>query len=90
MPSVPSVLSAARNAQGDVCLVTAVKAGRQYSAACVTPAAFERQGVTLQWSLSGWSAGEPYVEQGYLPRFFVVAWGPDGLLRYQTHVVGEG
>jgi hypothetical protein len=90
MPNVPSVISAARNAAGDVCLVTAVKQGRQYSASCVPPAVFARDGVSLQWSLSGWSAGEAFVEQGYLPRFFVVAWGPDGGLRYRTHVVGEG
>lgn len=90
MPNVPSVLSAAEDAAGDVCLVDAVMQGRQYDAACVTPAVFARHGVTLQWSLSGWSAGEPYVDEGYLPRFFVVVWSPDGTVRYRTHVVGEG
>jgi len=90
MPNVPAVLSAARNAAGDVCLVAAVKQGRQYSADCVPSAAFARSGVSLQWSMSGWSAGEPFVEQGYLPRFFTVVWGPDGHIRYLTHIVGEG
>jgi hypothetical protein len=90
MPSVPSVISAARNAAGDVCLISAVKQGRQYSASCEPRAVFFRHGVSVQWSLSGWSAGEAFVEQGYLPRFFVVAWGPDGRVRFQAHVVGEG
>jgi hypothetical protein len=56
----------------------------------VPPAVFAGHGVSVQWSLSGWSAGEAFVEQGYLPRFFVVAWEPDGALRFLTHVVGEG
>lgn len=90
MPNVPSVISAARNTAGDVCLVTSVKQGRQYNASCVSPATFARRGVSLQWSLSGWSAGEAFVEQGYLPRFFVLAWEPDGGLRFLTHVVGQG
>ncbi len=90
MPSVPSVISAARNRAGDVCLVMSVKQGRQYDASCASPAVFARHGVTLQWSLSGWSAGEEFVEQGYLPRFFVLAWEPDGGLRFLTHVVGQG
>ncbi|MGN6743436.1 MAG: hypothetical protein ACTHJL_09100 [Amnibacterium sp.] len=89
MPNVPSVLSAARDAAGDVCLVSAVKQGRQYDAACVPPAVFARHGITLQWSLSGWSAGEPFVDEGYLPRFFVSVWGPDGRIRYRTHVIGQ-
>jgi hypothetical protein len=89
MPDVPSVISVARNTAGDVCLVAAVKQGWQYSASCVPPAVFARQGVDAQWSSSGWSAGEAFVEQGYLPRFFVVAWEPDGRLRFLTHVVGE-
>lgn len=89
MPDVPSVISVARNAAGDVCLITAVKQGLQYSASCVPPAVFARDGVSVQWSMSGWSAGEAFVEEGYLPRFFVVAWGPDGQLRFLSHVVGE-
>lgn len=89
MPAVPSVLSAARDAAGDICLVSAVKQGRQYDAACVPPAVFARRGITLQWSLSGWSAGEPFVAEGYLPRFFVAVWGPDSSIRYRTHVVGQ-
>jgi hypothetical protein len=90
MPNVPSVVFAARSTAGDVCLVTSVKQGLQYDASCVSPAVFARRGVSLQWSLSGWSAGEAFVEQGYLPRFFVLAWEPDGGLRFRTHVVGQG
>jgi hypothetical protein len=90
MPNVPSVISVARNTTGEVCLVSSVKQGRQYNASCVPPAVFARRGVSLQWSLSGWSAGEEFVEQGYLPRFFVLAWEPDGDLRFLTHVVGQG
>ena len=90
MPNVPSVISVARDAAGDICLVSAVKQGRQYSASCVPPAVFARHGVSVQWSLSGWSAGEAFVEQGYLPRFFVAAWEPDGRLRVLSHVVGQG
>lgn len=90
MPNLPSVISVARNSAGDVCLVASVKQGRQYNASCVSPAVFARRGVSLQWSLSGWSAGEEFVEQGYLPRFFVLAWEPDGGLRFLSHVVGQG
>jgi hypothetical protein len=89
MPDVPSVLSAARNRVGEVCLVAAVKQGRQFAASCVRPGVLARQGLTLQWSSSGWSAGEPFVEQGYLPRFFLAVWAPDGSIRFRTHVQGE-
>jgi len=89
-PDVPSVLSAAKDAAGNVCLVDAVELGRQFTASCVTPAVFARQGIALQWSTSGWSAGQPFVDEGYLPRFFTVVWGPDGVVRLGDHVVGEG
>ena len=87
-PDVPTVVSAARTRGGDVCLVAAVRSGMQYVSSCVAPRVFARHGITLQWSNSGWSAGAPFVEQGYLIRFFTLVWGPDDRLRYHQLVQG--
>jgi hypothetical protein len=87
-PDVPTIISAARTASGDVCLVAAVRSGIQYVSSCVPPKVFALHGVTLHWSLSGWSAAAPFVEQGYLIRFFTLVWGPDDRLRYHQIVQG--
>lgn len=88
-PDVPTAVSAARTASGQTCLVAAVRGGTQFVSSCVSPAVFARRGVTLQWSLSGWSAGARFVEEGYLARFITLSWGPDDRLRYRMRVQGE-
>lgn len=88
-PDVPTVVSAARTASGRICLIAAANGGIQFASSCVSPSVFERRGVTLQWSLSGWSAGARFVEEGYLARFITLSWGPDDRLRYRMRVQGE-
>ena len=88
-PDVPTVVSAARTPSGQTCLVAAAHDGIQFASSCVSPAVFARRGVTLQWSISGWSVGARYVEEGYLARFITLSWGPDDRLRYRMRVQGE-
>jgi hypothetical protein len=85
VPSVGAAVQLARNTGGQVCLLASLRAGKQFTATCSSPAAAERDGLTLQFSITAWAAVQLFSERGVLPRFVTLAWTPDGHLHLDQH-----
>jgi hypothetical protein len=79
--SVEAAVQLARTTSGQVCLLAAVKSGRQFTASCGSREAVERDGLTVQFSITAWAAVRLFSERGVLPRFITLVWTPDGRLR---------
>jgi hypothetical protein len=80
VPSVGATVQLARNGGGQVCLLAALRSGRQFTASCTSRTAAERDGLRLQFSITAWAAVQLFSERGVLPRFVTLVWTPDGRL----------
>jgi hypothetical protein len=80
VPSVGAVVQLAQNSAGQVCLVASLRAGKRFTASCASRAEAERDGLTLQFSITALAAVRLFSERGVLPRFVTLTWTPDGRL----------